>query len=108
MQLDETIAIRTPAGATISLIERGTPLPAEKRETLSTARDGQESVRCELALSGRGLRSVAYLEVGVPRAPRGVPQALLVVRVDAEGSAYATLDAEQGSANASFSVAVAP
>jgi molecular chaperone DnaK (HSP70) len=108
MRLDETIAIRAPSGTILPLLEQGAALPAEKRETLSTGRDDQESVRCELVATGRGLRAVGHLEVAVARAPRGVPQTLLVVRADEDGSVHATLEAAHGSASASFSVAVTP
>lgn len=101
--LDETIAIRTRSGATIPLIERGAALPAERRETLSTSTDGQPSIRCELIA---GSRSSAVVEIGVPHAPRGVAQALLVVRVDANGSVQVLLDGEHGNASASFSARI--
>lgn len=107
MQLDETIALRTRNGNVLPLIERGTALPCEHRETLSTASDAQPSVQVELVATGRGVRTLARLEVAVPSAPRGVPKALLVVRGDDEGSIRVTLDAEHGSANAVFSVAIA-
>jgi len=107
MQLGETLALRTPTGATLPLIEAGTPLPATRNETVSTGRDDQESVRCELVTLAGATRSVARLEVGVRRAPRGVAQVRLAVRVSADGSVHATLDGEHGHANASFSVSVA-
>jgi molecular chaperone DnaK (HSP70) len=108
MKLDETLAMRTPSGATLPLLERGVVLPAQARETLSTARDDQPSIRCELVTLGSGARSVAFVETGVPRGPRGVPQASLVVRIDASGTVQVALDAAHGSASASFSVRIAP
>lgn len=102
-QLDESITIRM-SGITIPLIARGAPLPVTKRETLSTTRDDQESIRCELVTDSG--RAVAQLEAGVRRAPRGVPRAQLVLRLDGDGSVYAELTAEHGVANASFSVAI--
>jgi molecular chaperone DnaK (HSP70) len=108
MKLDETLAIRTSSGATIPLIERGAPVPSSKRETLSTSTDDQPSIRCELVTLGGGARSAAFVEVGVGKAPRGVPRALLAIDVDSDGSVQVRLDAEHGSANASFSVRVSP
>jgi molecular chaperone DnaK len=108
MKLDETLAIRASNGTMIPLIERGASVPVSKRETLSTRADDQPSIRCELVTLGAANRSVAFVEVGVPRGPRGVPQALLAIEIDADGSVQVRLDAEHGSANASFSVRVAP
>jgi molecular chaperone DnaK (HSP70) len=101
MKTNETIAIRA-GDRVIPLVEAGTELPVTKRETLSTSRDDQESVRCELVA---GDRRVAFMEVGVPRKPRGVAQVRLELRVSAEGSVHARLDGEDGMASASFSVA---
>ncbi len=103
--LDETIIIRM-SGITIPLIDRGAQIATTKRETLTTTRDDQESIRCELVTTGEWPRSLAQLEVGVRRAPRGVPRAQLVLRLDADGSAYAELTAEHGMAQASFAVAI--
>lgn len=104
--LDEAIAIRTPSGATLTLLERGAALPASKEETLSTSRDDQPSIRCELVVIGSATSSAARLEIAVARAPRGVPKAPLIVRVDARGSVHAAIRTEHATANASFTVAV--
>ena len=101
MKLAETISIRA-GDRPIPFVEAGVELPLTKKETLSTARDGQESVRCELIAGGRG---VAFLEVGVRSAQRGAPKVALEVRIDAEGSVSVRLRAEDGEANAMFSVA---
>jgi len=102
MKTSETITIRAGDRA-IPLVEAGTELPVTKHETLSTARDDQESVRCELAVDGR---RVAFMEVGVPLEPRGVAQVRLELRIDTNGSVHARLDGKDGMASASFSVGV--
>ena len=106
MVLEETIAIRTPAGVTVPLIERGTPLPVSKEEVLSTTRDGQEQLHCELVtVNGTAIRSAGHMEVGLAHAPRGVPKVTLRIRVDSRGSVQAELTAPHGMASSSFSVA---
>ena len=104
--LGESIAIRTPAGATIPILDAGTALPAIREEMLSTSKDAQPSIRCELVVIGSSTRPVAHLEVAIARAPRGVPKVPLVVRVAPDGEVYAALTSEGASANASFAVAV--
>ena len=101
MKLAETISIRA-GDRTIPFVEAGVELPLTKKETLSTARDAQESVHCELIA---GARSVAFVEVGVTSAPRGVPKVALELRIDAGGSVSVRLRGEDGEANAMFSVA---
>jgi molecular chaperone DnaK (HSP70) len=101
MKLAETISIRA-GERTIPFVEAGAELPLTKKETLSTARDGQSSVRCELLA---GALSVAFVEVGVTSAPRGVPKVALELRIDGDGSVSIRLRAEDGEASASSSVA---
>ncbi len=100
MKLAETISIRA-GDRTIPFVEAGAALPLTKKETLSTARDRQESVRCELVA---GARHVAFVEVGVASAPRGVPKVSLELRIDDDGSVSVVLRGEDGEASASFSV----
>lgn len=101
MKLAEAIVIRA-GEQTIPWIAAGEVLPLVKRERLSTARDRQESVRCELVV---GARSVAFVEVGVRAAPRGVPKLALEIRIDADGSANVLLQSDDGGASAMFSIA---
>jgi LSD1 subclass zinc finger protein len=103
--LAEGLAIRTPSGMIVPLLEAGAGLPITKAETLSTSRDGQDRITCELVTATPSPRALAYLEVAVARsAPRGVPRAALVLRVSANGDASASLAGENGDANASFRV----
>lgn len=106
MELDETLAIRAPNGTTFPLAERGRALPLTLRETLSTTRDGQPSIRCELVTIGAPSRGAGVLEVAVRSAPRGVAQAVLEIRISDDGSVRARVASDHGNASASFSIAV--
>lgn len=105
--LAEGLAIRTPSGALVPLLEAGAALPATKEETLSTSRDDARSLALELVASGAHARSLARLEVGIRPAPRGVPKVALALRIAASGEAFASLTSEDGYAEARFPLRIA-
>ncbi|MDQ2871055.1 MAG: molecular chaperone DnaK [Acidobacteriota bacterium] len=85
-----SLGIETLGGVTTRLIERNTPIPTKKSETFSTASDNQTSVEIrvlqgerEMARDNKAI-GVFHL-VGIPPAPRGVPQVEVTFDIDANG-----------------------
>src|SRR5215210_7646727 len=89
---DEVVAIgaAVQGGVFTKLIERNTTIPTRKAETFSTAADNQTSVEVhvlqgerEMARDNRTLGK--FHLVGIPSAPRGVPQVEVAFDIDANG-----------------------
>src|ERR1700694_3256911 len=85
-----SLGIETLGGVTTRLIERNTTIPTKKSETFSTAADNQTSVEIrvlqgerEMARDNKAI-GVFHL-VGLPPAPRGVPQIEVAFDIDANG-----------------------
>jgi molecular chaperone DnaK len=85
-----SLGIETLGGVFTRLIERNTTIPARKSETFTTAADSQTSVEVhvlqgerELATDNRTLGR--FHLVGIPPAPRGVPQIEVAFDIDANG-----------------------
>jgi molecular chaperone DnaK len=87
-----TLGIETLGGIFTKLIERNTTIPTRKSEIFSTAADGQTSVEVHV-LQGEGematshaVRSLGKFQlVGIPPAPRGMPQIEVTFDIDANG-----------------------
>ena len=85
-----SLGIETLGGVFTKLIERNTTIPTRKGETFSTAADNQTSVEIKVY---QGERSMArdnrllgvFQLVGIPPAPRGVPQIEVTFDIDANG-----------------------
>jgi molecular chaperone DnaK len=85
-----SLGIETLGGVFTKLIERNTTIPTKKSETFSTAADNQTSVEIKVY---QGERSMArdnrmlgvFQLVGIPPAPRGVPQVEVTFDIDANG-----------------------
>ncbi|MBN1517695.1 molecular chaperone DnaK [Candidatus Sumerlaeota bacterium] len=85
-----SLGIETLGGVFTRLIERNTTIPVEKREIFSTAADNQTAVNIhvlqgerEMAIDNRTLGKFEL--VGLPPAPRGVPQIEVTFDIDANG-----------------------
>jgi molecular chaperone DnaK len=85
-----SLGVETLGGVMTRLIERNTTIPAKKSEVFSTAADSQTSVEIhvlqgerEMARDNRTLGK--FHLVGIPPAPRGVPQVEVVFDIDANG-----------------------
>jgi molecular chaperone DnaK len=85
-----SLGVETLGGVTTRLIERNTTIPTKKTEVFSTAADNQTSVEIhalqgerELARDNRTLGK--FHLVGIPTAPRGVPQIEVTFDIDANG-----------------------
>ncbi len=85
-----SLGIETLGGVTTRLIERNTTIPTKKSETFSTAGDNQTSVEIKVLQGEREMArdnktiGVFHL-VGIPLAPRGVPQVEVSFDIDANG-----------------------
>ena len=85
-----SLGIETLGGVFTKLIERNTTIPVKKSETFSTAADNQPSVEVHVLQGEReiagGNRSLGKFHlVGIPAAPRGVPQIEVTFDLDANG-----------------------
>jgi molecular chaperone DnaK len=85
-----SLGIETLGGVFTKLIERNTTIPTKKSQIFSTAADNQTSVDIHVL---QGERSVAsgnstlgrFQLVGIPPAPRGMPQIEVTFDIDANG-----------------------
>ena len=85
-----SLGIETLGGVFTKLIERNTTIPTRKSETFSTAADSQTSVEVKVHQGERSMaadnRSLGVFQlVGIPPAPRGVPQIEVTFDIDANG-----------------------
>src|SRR5258705_398707 len=85
-----SLCIGTLGGVMTTLIPRNTTIPTRKSETFSTAADSQTSVEVHVLQGERPLardnRTLGRFQlVGLPPAPRGVPQIEVTFDIDANG-----------------------
>jgi molecular chaperone DnaK len=85
-----SLGIETLGGVMTTLIGRNTTIPTRKSETFSTAADSQTSVEVHVLQGERQLardnRTLGRFQlVGIPAAPRGVPQIEVTFDIDANG-----------------------
>lgn len=85
-----SLGIETLGGVMTKLIERNTTIPAKKTQTFSTAADDQTAVTIMVYQGERDIAAHNRLLgkfdlVGIPAAPRGVPQIDVTFDIDANG-----------------------
>ena len=85
-----SLGIETLGGVFTQLIERNTTIPTKKSETFSTAADNQTSVEVHVLQGERQMaadnRTLGKFHlVGIPPAPRGMPQVEVTFDIDANG-----------------------
>src|SRR3954451_7945107 len=85
-----SLGIETMGGVMTTLIPRNTTIPTRKSEIFSTAADNQTSVEVHVLQGERSLardnRTLGKFHlVGLPPAPRGVPQIEVTFDIDANG-----------------------
>jgi molecular chaperone DnaK len=85
-----SLGIETLGGVFTRLIERNTTIPTRKSEVFSTAEDNQTAVTVHVLQGERSMasqnRTLGRFElVGIPPAPRGVPQIEVAFDIDANG-----------------------
>jgi len=85
-----SLGIETLGGVFTKLIQRNTTIPTKKSQVFSTAADGQTQVEIkvyqgerEMALDNKLLGQFSL--VGIPPAPRGIPQVEVTFDIDANG-----------------------
>ena len=84
------LGVETLGGVMTKMIERNTTIPTRKTETYTTAADGQTSVEIHVLQGEREMASGnktlgKFNLMGIPAAPRGVPQVEVTFDIDANG-----------------------
>ena len=85
-----TLGIETLGGITTTMIERNTTIPTRRSETFSTAADNQPAVEVHVLQGERefakdNITLGRFHLMGIPSAPRGIPQIEVTFDIDANG-----------------------
>lgn len=85
-----SLGIETLGGVTTKLIERNTTIPTKKSQVFTTAADSQTSVEVNVLQGERpfardNITLGRFTLVGIPPAPRGIPQIEVTFDIDANG-----------------------
>lgn len=85
-----SLGIETLGGVTTKLIDRNTTIPTKKSQIFTTAADSQTSVEVnvlqgERPFSKDNITLGRFTLVGIPPAPRGIPQIEVTFDIDANG-----------------------
>jgi len=90
-----SLGIETLGSVFTKLIERNTTIPTRKSEIFTTAADGQTSVEVHVLQGEREMATYnktlgRFQLVGLPPAPRGIPQIEVAFDIDANGIVHVT------------------
>jgi len=90
-----SLGIETLGGVFTVIIPRGTTIPTRRSQIFTTAADNQTAVTIHVLQGERPLakdnKSIARFDlVGIPPAPRGVPQIEVTFDIDADGILHVT------------------
>ncbi len=85
-----SLGVETLGGVMTTLIQRNTTIPTKKKETFTTAADSQTQVEIHVLQGERQMardnRTLGKFHlIGIPSAPRGVPQVEVAFDIDANG-----------------------
>jgi molecular chaperone DnaK len=85
-----SLGVETQGGVATRIIERNTTVPTSKSQVFSTTEDNQTVVRVHVLQGEREFatdnKTLGRFElVGIPSAPRGVPQIQVTFDIDADG-----------------------
>jgi len=90
-----TLGVEVKGGLLEPIIERNTPIPVRKAKTFTTAEDSQTEVEVRVYQGERSIAAQNHLLgqfrlVGIPPAPRGVPQIEVSFDIDTDGIVHVT------------------
>ncbi|HXY62515.1 MAG TPA: molecular chaperone DnaK [Nitrospirota bacterium] len=90
-----SLGIETLGAVTTRIIERNTTIPTKKSQVFSTASDNQTAVSIHVVQGEREMaadnKTLGRFElVGIPPAPRGIPQVEVTFDIDANGIVHVT------------------
>ncbi len=90
-----SLGVETLGGVMTRLIDRNTTIPVHKSQIFSTAADGQTAVTIHVLQGERSMAgdnvSLGHFDlVGIPSAPRGIPQVEVSFDIDANGILHVT------------------
>ncbi len=90
-----SLSIETLGGVSTTLIEKNTTIPTKKSQIFSTAADNQTAVTIHVLQGERQMaadnKSLGRFDlVGIPPAPRGIPQIEVTFDIDADGILHVT------------------
>ena len=85
-----SLGVETQGGVATKIIEKNTTIPTKKSQVFSTTEDNQNVVRIHVIQGEREMaadnKSLGRFElVGIPPAPRGVPQIEVTFEIDTDG-----------------------
>jgi len=90
-----TLGVEVKGGLMEPILERNTPIPVKKSKVFTTAEDGQTEVEVRVNQGERSVASQNHLLgsfrlIGIPPAPRGIPQIEVSFDIDTDGIVHVT------------------